>query len=88
MIIGSVHAVRYKDIDIPYSCIDFSKMTDDEIDEYLNIYFDDVLAMLKQGLYDVLAHLTCPLRYINGKYKRNVSSQRYEEKIIAILDGQ
>ena len=34
---------------------------------------------------DVLAHLTCPLRYINGKYKRNVSSRRYEEKIIEIL---
>ena len=85
VIIGSVHAVRYKEIDIPYSCIDFSQMTDDEIDEYLNIYFDDVLAMLNMGLCDVMAHLTCPLRYINGKYKRNVSSRRYEEKIVAIL---
>ena len=85
VIIGSVHAVRYKNIDTPYSCIDFSQMTEHEIDEYLNIYFDDVLAMLKQGLYDIMAHLTCPLRYINGKYKRNVSSRRYEEKIIGIL---
>jgi histidinol-phosphatase (PHP family) len=85
VIIGSVHAVRYKEIDIPYSCIDFSQMTDDEIDEYLNIYFDDVLAMLNMGLCDIMAHLTCPLRYINGKYKRNVSSRRYEEKIVAIL---
>ena len=86
VIIGSVHAVRFGNTDIPYSLINFAEMTAEELDGYLNTYFDDVFKMVNQGLCDIMAHLTCPLRYINGKYKCGVSSARYEEKINAILE--
>ncbi len=86
MVIGSVHAVRYKDKTEPYSTIDFSKLSKETIYEFLNCYFDDLLETLKSYSFDVMAHLTCPLRYINGKYKLSVDSMRFEEKIVKILD--
>lgn len=86
VIIGSVHCVKYKDLTIPYSQIDFSKLSGSEIDEYLSAYFDDVITMLHTGEQDILAHLTCPLRYIVGKFKRKVDLSKYTEKIKYILN--
>ena len=86
VIIGSVHAVRYKNYTMPYSTIDFSKMTDIEINEYLNLYFDELLDTMRLNIFDIMAHLTCPLRYINGKYGLKVDSKKYENKIIPILE--
>ncbi len=85
VIIGSVHSVRYKTYADPYSTIDFSKMPKEELDAYMNRYFDDVLEMLEKVPCDIMAHLTCPLRYINGKYKLGVDSRKYEDKICRIL---
>ena len=34
----------------------------------------------------MVAHLTCPLRYINGKYARNVDTTDFAEQIDEILD--
>ena len=86
VVIGSVHAVRYKNYTAPYSVIDFSKMTKEEIDEYLEQYFDDVLEMLQEVDCDIMAHLTCPLRYINGKYNMNADVRKYKDKITKILE--
>ena len=86
LVIGSVHAVRYKGYTMPYSTIDFSKMSETQIDEYLSLYFDELLDTMKLNIFDIMAHLTCPLRYINGKYGLNVSSKKYEDKITAILE--
>lgn len=86
VIISSVHAVRYKNYTMPYSTIDFSKMEMNEIYEYLDKYFDEVQEMLKNVPCDIMAHLTCPLRYINGKYGLNIDIKRYESKIISILE--
>ena len=85
VVIGSVHAVRYKNYRDPYSCIDFSKMSLDDVDGYLKKYFDDVLEMVHEIPCDIMAHLTCPLRYINGKYDLNVNSEKYKENILPIL---
>ena len=86
VIIGSVHLVRYKNLtDKAYSSIDFSKFTDEEITEYLDAYFDDVLTMLETTDFDILAHLTCPLRYISGKYQRNTDMEKHQDKIELIL---
>ena len=35
--------------------------------------------------FDILAHLTCPLRYIKGKYGIEVDITVFEEKISEIL---
>lgn len=86
VVIGSVHAVKYPGYEMPYSQIDFSKMGKKTAEKYFDKYFDDVIYMIENCEFDVLAHLTCPLRYINGKYNLGLKSDMYTEKIEKILD--
>lgn len=85
VVIGSVHSVRYEGYSMPYSQIDFSKMEQGVLDEYLKMYFDDVLEMVKTVPCDIMAHLSCPFRYINGKYGLNIDTRLYREQILEIL---
>ena len=43
-----------------------------DIDGLLEAYFDEVLAVVRWGRFDALAHLTYPIRYITGVYHRVV----------------
>ncbi len=86
VIIGSVHAVKFDGYEMPYSQIDFGKMDKKTIYSYLDQYFDDMLFMTDNLNFDILAHLTCPLRYINGKYGMGVSVHEYSKKIEMILE--
>lgn len=85
VVIGSVHAVRDGEMLMPYSGIDFSKLSQKTVSEYLDAYFDDVLTMLKEEDFDILAHLTYPIRYISGKYNIAVDLSDYREKTEEIL---
>ena len=85
VVLGSVHAVRVKGWDIPFSVIDFTDCTDDFIRAYLHRYFDDLREMAETEDYDVLCHLTVPLRYICGKYGKQVDMGEYEDQIDGIL---
>ena len=85
IVLGSVHVVRYKNYAMPYSQIDFSTFSKIEIKQFLNTYFNDMLEMVENTDFDVLSHLTCPLRYITGKYKIEVDLNNYACKIERIL---
>ncbi len=85
VVLGSVHAVRYAGLDGSYSAIDFSALSDETIAKFLNTYFDDVLELVETTDFDILAHLPCPLRYINGIYQQSVSLAPYREQIKRIL---
>ena len=85
VILGSVHCVKYKDLETPYSGIDFSKLTNEQIYSYMNCYFNDMLEMIDATDFDILAHMTCPLRYITGKYGINVDLSAFDGKITEIL---
>ncbi len=86
VVIGSVHAVRYEGFYDAYSTINFSTFTDQMLNEYMNLYLDELLETLKAIRVDIMAHLTCPLRYINGKYHKSVNSRDFESKITKILE--
>ncbi len=86
VIIGSVHCVRFGELTQAYSRIDFSEFPPERVYAYLDAYFDDMLAMIDGADFDVLAHLTCPLRYITGKYGISVDLGRFQEKIRLILE--
>lgn len=86
VVIGSVHKVIYKSLTYPYSLEDFSHYTDKEIVEFLHIYFDDMQKMLSATEFDILAHLTCPLRYIEGKYKIKTDLSLFDGQINSILE--
>ena len=85
VVIGSVHLVRYESLSYAYSQIDFSVLSDETIGAYLDAYFEDMLTMLERVDFDILAHLTCPLRYICGKFGRDVDENRYHEQVDRIL---
>lgn len=85
VILLSVHAVRMKDWDMPFSTIDFSDRSAGFIDDYLNIYFNDLYETVNSFDYDVLSHLTVPLRYIVKKYGKNVCTEEYYGQIEKIL---
>ena len=53
---------------------------------YFDDYLDELLVMLDVVDFDILAHLTCPLRYITGRQKITVDLKPYEEKITKILE--
>ncbi len=81
VILGSVHTVLTTGINDSYSRVDFSKMPESRIVSFVDLYFDRMLEMICKTDFDILTHLTCPLRYINGKYKRDIEVRIYEDKI-------
>lgn len=85
VVIVSVHGLNHGEYRVSHSHIDFSKMPREDVYEYLEIYFDAVLKTLKQFPCDIMAHLTCPLRYISGKHQVNVDMSRFDDKIDEIL---
>ena len=85
VILGSVHAVRIKDHDIPFSLIDFSCFDNEFIESYVTQYFIDLLETANTADYDILSHLTVVLRYIVYKYNRKVELKRYFPVIKEIL---
>jgi histidinol-phosphatase (PHP family) len=86
VILGSVHSVRFENINDSYSRIDFSDMPIEKIHEFLKEYFRHIAEMVEKTDFDVLTHLTCPLRYINGKYHRNVDILRHRDEIFSIFE--
>lgn len=85
IVLGSVHAVRYGENPKPFSCLDFSLFSEKEVEEFMKAYFDDVLETAKKCDYDVLTHLTNPLKYITGKYGIRVNLSSYSTVIDKIL---
>lgn len=85
VILGSVHSVAFEEIDDSYSRIDFSSMPEEKIVRFMKKYFFHISEMIEKTDFDVLSHLTCPLRYINGKYKRNIDVQIFRKEILDIF---
>ena len=81
-IIGSCHMVKGWD--------DFYFLDYKEVDPHylLGLYFEELLEMTEWGKFDVLGHLTYPLRYIAGDFGIKIDMSRYEsiiEKIFRTL---
>ena len=85
VIIGSVHCVKCEGLEMPYSVIDFSRLTSEQIYSYMDCYFNDMLEMIGTTDFDILTHMTCPLRYITGKYGIKVDLSDFDGKITEIL---
>lgn len=86
VILGSMHAVRFDTTDNAYSAIDFSGWSRSSILKYIDKYFDELTEMAEKLDFDILTHIDCPLRYINGKYNLGIDVFIYEQKIKRILD--
>lgn len=85
VIVGGEHNVRSAYADRSFAKIDFSGYTTEQLHVFLTDYFDHVLKMLRSLQPDILAHLTCPLRYILYKYQKQVDMTLFEPVIGEIL---
>lgn len=81
-IIGSHHQNRGEN-DFYY--LKYDSMTKAEIYKLLDDYFEQMLEMCKWGKFDVLGHLTYPLRYICGEYGIDIDLSSYYEIIREIF---
>ena len=59
--------------------LQYDKMTAAEITKLLDDYFAQLLEMCEWGRFDVLGHITYPLRYITGKYAISIDLNRYKD---------
>ena len=86
VVVGSIHKVSHKDFNRNfYISIDFSKLSLVDISRFINSYFDDIIRMIEIADFDILAHLTCPFRYIWCKHGISICEEEYSEKIETIL---
>ena len=78
-VVGSLHLVK--------GSTDFWKVDYQTADVHalLTQYFDEIYEMVCWGKFDTLAHLTYPLRYIEGREHIAVNLDMYQEQIHAIL---
>ncbi len=85
-ILGSVHAPRGFNEDIKE--IDYSKL---DVYEFMNSYFDELTELAQWHGCDALAHITCPMRRIQGHYKIDFDydkvSQSLDRLLTAIIEN-
>lgn len=85
IVLASVHVVKYQDKIMHLSRVDFSKLPQDVISEYMKNYFDALLETAEKSDFDVLSHLTIPLRYTNAECGMNVNIMDYAPMIDRVL---
>lgn len=82
-IIGSVHMLseRYNGLDLYY----FDPRTEEEAYDGIADYLAQVKKMAEWGKFDVLGHLTLPLRYLNENRGWSLSMDRFGSEITDIF---
>lgn len=78
-IIGSLHNLRGRP---DFAFLDYEE---ENVEPLLEEYFTQVLELARWGKFDVLGHLTYPLRYIMGEQGIEVCLDRYQEQIDEIF---
>jgi len=86
-ILCSVHLVPKAGWSLAYNRIVFDEsIPDEELTDYLRLYFDLLSETVDCFDFDILAHIQCPVRYMNGKYGRTADVMLFAEKIQEILE--
>ncbi|MFT9056336.1 MAG: histidinol-phosphatase HisJ family protein [Ethanoligenens sp.] len=78
-VLGSLHHIKGVD---DFAFLDYEK---NDPKELLSAYYEEMEHMVEWGEFDVLAHITYPLRYINGEQKKNIDIRGFEEQITRVL---
>lgn len=78
-VIASLHELHNKP---DFFCLDYQK---ESVPKLLEQYFSELLTLCQWGKFDVLGHMTYPLRYIQGETGIAVDLTNYTEQIHACL---
>ncbi len=84
-VIASVHNVFIDNMPRNLSRMEFDKKTDSEAYDVIKTYFSELVKVAECTDYDILAHLTLPLRYTNGKYGKKLTLDNFSKDIEKIL---
>lgn len=79
LVIGSVHNIRGYD---DFYFLDYTKL---DVTALLDAYFGELLETAETADFDVMAHITYPLRYIVGEYGISVDMGRYATVLDAVF---
>lgn len=82
-VIGSLHKLVYDEFD--YYRADYPQLTEQKLHEYNLKYFDELIDMIQWGNFDVLGHLSYPLRYPKLLGGIDVDFSRYKEQVDEVL---
>lgn len=82
VVIGSVHNLRDRK---DFYFMEYDGFTDSDLDAMVEEYLKELLTMVQWGGFDILAHLTYPLRYMVGENHRNIDLNRHSDLIDEIL---
>ena len=82
-IIGSMH--NPKDEQDYYYITKEEYMDKQRLDYLLTRYYEEYYEMTRWGKFDVIGHITYPLRYIEGVHKIKVDMTKYNEIIFEML---
>ena len=63
----------------------FLDYAEEDVDSLLETYFSELLKIAKWGYFDVLGHITYPLRYIEGDAGISVDMGKYLDSIAEIF---
>ena len=81
IVLGSQHCVNGTD----FCLLKTNELSMDEIYDKLEEYYSHVLKLVQWGKFDVLTHLTYPIRYISGRDGVKVDIKRFSSIIEEIL---
>ncbi len=79
-VLGSLHNLRGE------QDFYFLEYTQDSAYELLDRYYDELLELAQQNMFDCMSHLDYPLRYIKGNSKLNIDLSIYNERLDAVLE--
>lgn len=82
VILGSLHRIAGM-VDFYY--FDYHHYSDQEIVSLLEKYYTELYQTVQWGKFDVVAHLTYPLRYIAGDAKRAVDMRAFDDQLESIF---
>lgn len=82
IVLGSLHLLKSGQ---DFCGSNFSGFSYDELKKLLSDYYEEMYSMIQLCDFDVLTHLTYPLRYINGVYKKNLDILIYKDIIYEIF---
>ena len=80
LVLGSIHNLPGKE---DFAFLDYSR---EDPEQLFGLYLDEMRRLVEWGRFDVLAHLTYPLRYMEGEYGYRFSPEPFREKILRIMD--
>ncbi len=80
-VLGSVHTPKGQDLDIKE--IEYDKL---DVYKFMQDYFLELADIAKWDGCDALAHLTCPMRRIQGKYKIDFDYKKISEVTDYLLE--